>query len=183
MKTPEAKITTKFGEEIREACFSPCETFRYYLKIEWSVGGDGKLCNFIGLNPSTATHEIDDPTIRRCKTFAHDWGYRGIVMTNLFAFRATDPRRMFAAKDPVGPGNDYYLEWAAKISASVVGAWGSNGSKLGRAQYVGFRILALGKSIEAIGLKLTENFQPRHPLYLPKNSGLFVWGLPGKATL
>lgn len=55
-----------------------------------------RICVFILLNPSTATDDIDDPTILRCIAFAKYWGYDGIRIVNLVGFRATKPEVMFA---------------------------------------------------------------------------------------
>jgi hypothetical protein len=63
----------------------------------------------IGLNPSTADHRKLDPTLRRVRNFAQKWGLGGFVMLNLFAYRATEPRDMKRAEDPVGPKNDRYI--------------------------------------------------------------------------
>jgi hypothetical protein len=77
---------------------------------------------FVGLNPSTADEGGDDPTIRRCVGFARDWGYSGLCMTNLFAFRATQPKDMLAQADPVGPNNDETLTRLAKEAKVIVAA-------------------------------------------------------------
>lgn len=82
---------------------------------------------FIGLNPSTADDKIDDPTIRRCINFAQSWGYGGLCVTNLFAFRATLPSNMKSAKDPIGPENDKSPIAHAKDARIVVAAWGCMG--------------------------------------------------------
>jgi hypothetical protein len=75
---------------LKIANFSTCRTWRYTLTRQWSFVHP--LAMFIGLNCSTADETQDDPTVRRCMGFARDWGYGGLLMTNLFAFRATDPR-------------------------------------------------------------------------------------------
>ena len=59
----------------------------------------------IGLNPSTADETTNDPTVRRCIGFSRRWGFAGLEMLNLFAFRATDPRVMLRAFNPVGARN------------------------------------------------------------------------------
>lgn len=46
------------------------------------------------LNPSTADAEIDDPTITRCIGFAKSWGFGGLMVGNLWAYRATDPKEL-----------------------------------------------------------------------------------------
>ncbi len=53
---------------------------------------------FVGLNPSTADHQQDDRTIRRCINLLKSWGGGGIYMANLFAYRATDPQEMSPKK-------------------------------------------------------------------------------------
>ncbi len=85
----------------RRANFSRCRQYRYALWRQWGDGDDFML--LIGLNPSTGDHRQDNPTIRRCMGFAHDWGYSGLCVANLFAYRATYPKDLFAATDPVGP--------------------------------------------------------------------------------
>lgn len=114
----------------------------------------------IGLNPSTADEKDDDQTIRRCVDFAKSWGYGGLCMANLFAFRATEPADMFAEKYPVGSGND---EWLVKLSAKagvIVAAWGNDGAHLGRSREV-IRLLP-----NLHYLKMNKTGEPAHPLYL-----------------
>lgn len=142
------------------ATFSRCRTWRYSLSRHWDP--ELKAVAFVGLNPSTADETADDPTIRRCTRFARDWGYGGLVMLNLFAYRATDPRDMKAAADPVGPENDTYLQRCAERAGIVVAAWGAHGDYQGRAQDVVDRGL-LG-SFTVLGL--TKDGHPRHPLYM-----------------
>jgi hypothetical protein len=150
------------GEVIeRMAVFSRDNRYRYSLVRSWDSGLKPVL--FVGLNPSTADVENDDPTIRRCMRFARDWGYGGILMGNLFALRATDPREMLAAPDPVGERNDYWLRHLASLAGIVVAAWGAHGTHQGRAQAV-VDSGALG-SFTVLGL--TKDGHPRHPLYMP----------------
>jgi len=80
------------------ATFSPCRKYRYSLFRIWDE--DKSLVLFIGLNPSTADEKEDDPTIRRCINFAKQWGwgYGGLIMGNLFSFRATQPSDLKQAK-------------------------------------------------------------------------------------
>jgi len=64
--------------------------YRYALRRVWDPRNPSVL--FIGLNPSTADHQQDDPTIRRCIRFARDWGFGELIAANLFAFRTKSPR-------------------------------------------------------------------------------------------
>jgi hypothetical protein len=141
------------------AVFSPCRTWRYTLTRTWA---DGPLAMFVGLNPSTADETRDDPTIRRCVRFAREWGYSGVVMANLFAYRATDPGDMKAAADPVGPENDRRLAEQATACALVVAAWGTHGAYRDRAQAV----VDSGALGDFAVLGLTKDGHPRHPLYM-----------------
>lgn len=89
------------------AIISGCGKYRYSLWRTW----DKKLPKvmFIMLNPSTADAYEDDPTIRRCINFAKSWGYGGIVVGNLFAYRATNPKKLILIDDPSGSANHHYL--------------------------------------------------------------------------
>lgn len=79
------------------AKFSDCRKYRYTL---WRIWNESEPCvMFIGHNPSTADEKEDDPTIRRCINYSRDWGYGGLYMVNLFAYRATDPKDLIAATD------------------------------------------------------------------------------------
>jgi len=118
---------------------------------------------FIGLNPSTADENNDDPTVRRCIRYAFDWGYGGLCMANIFAFRATDPVEMKRAADPIGPENDKYLIELSEGAGIVVIAWGNHGSFHDR----GNQVLKLLDDFFYLGL--TKSKQPKHPLYLRKD--------------
>lgn len=117
---------------------------------------------FIGLNPSTADETTDDPTIRRCVKYARNWGWSGICMTNLFAFRATRPESMKDAEDPIGADNDRTLMEIAGCAGVIIAAWGNNGAYLGRDEEVRKMIPRL------YCLKMTNKGYPTHPLYLPR---------------
>ena len=150
----------------RTAHLSVCRRYRYALWRRW---GAGPNVMFVGLNPSTAEEEIDDPTIRRCITFARTWGYGGLCMTNLFAYRSTQPAEMLAQVDPVGPYNDNYLVQLASEARLVVAAWGTHGQHRGRHN-------AVRKMLSGLHyLRLTKDGHPSHPLYLPANLRPVAW--------
>lgn len=148
--------------------FSPCRQYRYELWRKWG-SLSSTYAMFVGLNPSTADETTDDPTIRRCIAYAKAWGYGGLCMTNLFAFRATDPKVMMAADDPVGPDNDEHLHSAASSAGVVVAAWGVHGTFGGRHRTVRDRLQNLHY------LRLTKDGHPGHPLYLPANLRPVRW--------
>jgi hypothetical protein len=145
-----------------DAIFSPCRKYRYVLWRRWSNDWSSNYAMFVGLNPSTADETQDDPTIRRCIKFVKDWGYSGLCMANLFAYRATDPKDMIASADPIGLENDkYLLEYAARAGI-IVAAWGNYGTHHNRHIYVKKMLSNLHC------LRLTKLGMPWHPLYLPQ---------------
>jgi len=142
----------------RRAALSRCGTYRYALWREWDEQRPTVL--FIALNPSTADHRRDDPTIRRCMRFACDWGFGRLVVANLFAYRTSEPARLRAAAAPVGPRNDRWLARLSSDAALVLAAWGTHGDYLGRAELVRSRI----RGLHCLGT--TMGGLPRHPLYV-----------------
>ena len=147
-----------FTGDYSGAIFSPCRTWRYVLWRTWDKSQAPVM--FIGLNPSTADESEDDPTIRRCIGFAKSWGYGGLLMLNIFAFRATLPEDMRKADDPVGPENNTYLKQYASEAGIVVAAWGCNGMHFNREPEVKEMIQPL------YCLGVTQAGHPKHPLYL-----------------
>lgn len=141
----------------RAAALSACGRYRYDLSRSWA---EGARVAFVGLNPSTADAEVDDPTIRRCVGFARAWGFGALRMVNLFAWRATDPRELALADDPVGVGNDAILRELRETCTLVVAAWGAHRMALERAATV---VSLLG---DFTVLGLTAAGHPRHPLYM-----------------
>lgn len=146
----------------RDASISECGRYRWWLTRRWA---DAPLCCWIMLNPSTADAEQDDPTIRRCMGFAERWGYGGIVVVNLFALRATDPRELKRADDPDGDpyNNQEILKWVGE-SPFTVAAWGAHGALRLRGQTITRRIRVEGHPLHCLGT--TKAGHPKHPLYL-----------------
>lgn len=137
---------------------------------EHSHNHSGSYVNFIGLNPSTADETVDDATIRKCVKFAKAWGYGALCMTNLFAFRATDPMAMKRSTMPVGPDNNQYLSVSAAGAGLLVCAWGNHGDWNQRADSV--RCLLREQLISAKCFRLTKQKHPEHPLYQKDDAAL-----------
>lgn len=137
---------------------------RLVLGRQWRE--DLPLVAFIGLNPSTADATEDDPTVRRCVGFARAWGFGGVLIANLFTFRAADPRLLAACKTPLTFGADHALRDIGAQAALVIEAWGAHAmaSSTGRDRHV--RALLAGRAPRAV-LGLTQDGAPRHPLYAP----------------
>ena len=141
------------------ASISECGRYRYLLWRIWDR--EKPFISFIGLNPSTANAKKDDPTIRRCIGFAERWGYGGLYMVNLFAWRATNPKHMMSVEKPIGPLSDEYIKVAIENSELMIAAWGVNGQHRNRAE-------AVKKMIPNLkALKINKRGEPAHPLYIP----------------
>lgn len=161
-----------FGEDtdpIRKAAgISADQRYRYWLRRTW---GPGPRALWVMLNPSTADARQDDPTIRRCVGFSRGWGFGGLAVVNLFAYRATDPdelaKLVAAGGDPIGPENEKAIAFELDASLEVVAAWGSSGPGplvADRAACVRDMIRKAGRPVWCLGT--TNTLQPRHPLYV-----------------
>jgi hypothetical protein len=149
------------------AHFSPDEamTYRYRLVRDWD--GDLPTVNFIGLNPSTADALSDDPTVRRLLSFSKRWGFGKLIITNLFAWRATEPKAMRGSVDPVGPENDEFIQASSLEAQQVVVCWGEGGRFHDRWREVAPFLPSMPACFGT-----TRSGQPKHPLYLANDSKL-----------
>lgn len=164
------------GDALSEAVYSDCEGYRYLLTRVW---GAGQKALFIMLNPSTATEVQNDPTVERCERRARALGFGAFRVTNIFAFRATDPKVMRAAADPVGPENDAAILRSLDWADQVICAWGNHGLHLDRGAGVTRLLHAAG--VPLLHLGLTGQNQPRHPLYVSYAQKPGPWLLDGNA--
>lgn len=111
---------------------SDYKNHRYVLRRFWGFSANPKILLWIMLNPSTADDMVDDATIRRCTGFSKRWGYDGLAVVNLCAFRATSPRDLETAwkEDPDlaigGRENAQHIQREADASVAIVCAWGDN---------------------------------------------------------
>ena len=149
------------------AVFSKNRKYRYTLFRIWEVESSGKVNDtkyvvFIGLNPSTADETVNDPTITRCINYVKAWGYGGMYMLNLFAWRATDPKEMKKQGDPRGAENNHWILHICTRASMIVAAWGTHGTFLNRHREV-LNLLDL-HNVWCLGV--TKDGIPKHPLYL-----------------
>lgn len=149
---------------IKDAIIDPTGMYRYSLSRIW----DHNLPKiaFVMLNPSTADHQEDDPTIRRCIGFAKDWGYGSMEVVNLFAYRATNPNELKICDDPIGPDNDMHIQRVALQADRIVLAWGTKGELLGRDSEVKKMLPSFAR---VYCLDRSKDGHPKHPLYIPAN--------------
>jgi hypothetical protein len=129
--------------------------YRYQLSRIWDETKPRIL--FVMLNPSTADAEHDDPTIRRVINFAKSWGYGGVHVGNLYAFRSTDPKMLKTACDPVGTENVQHVQRLVQDVDRVVYAWGNDASEPDW-----LRALVS----EPYCIDVSKKGIPKHPLYL-----------------
>ena len=142
-------------KEQKHAILSYDGKYRYQLSRTWDK--DKPKLLFIMLNPSTADTINDDPTIRRIIRFSKSWGYGGLYLGNLYAFRSTDPKGLLSTDDPIGPDNIPHIKTLLGLSERVIYAWGNNErepdwlSELVDSPYC---------------IDISKKGVPKHPLYL-----------------
>jgi len=154
--TPAADLSLASG-----ARFSGCRHYRHLLWRSWAP--ERGAITFIGLNPSTADADRDDPTIRRCRTFADDWGYGALIMVNLFDYRATRPSDLKRKRAPRSRCNDAVVIDSCRAAERIVAAWGGHGTHRDRARDVRRQLDAAGLSAGCFGIG--GHGEPLHPLY------------------
>jgi len=165
-------VPLSFDSVARTARFSRCRAYRTALGRRWTP--ERTALGFVALNPSTADHRADDPTVRRMMGFAKREAAGGIVLVNLYAFRATRPVDLWQESHPVGPSTDRVLREVLADCRSVVACWGAIPRPAWpRARQVLRRLDRWGLRVWALGL--TRDGHPRHPLYLPRDQPLVRW--------
>lgn len=163
--------------------FSPSREHRYtLLRSTGLMAPKPSPIFWVMLNPSTADEETNDPTIRRVIDFSSTFGFSIAIVLNLFAFRATDPKTMKQADDPIGPENDFWLttalEYCRKTNSPLVCAWGVHGAFRQRQWQVAVMAEKHQQSDPLSCLGRTADGSPRHPLYVKKTKQLETWVAP-----
>ena len=153
---------------VKSAVIDATGMYRYSLSRKWS---DGDMVAWVMLNPSTADASVDDPTIRRCISFSKSWGYGGLTVVNLYAYRATNPDALKAAIDPIGPEHGVHFMRALHASSLIIAAWGA----CRHAQIDHVRPWLAQRDIQCLGV--TTDGSPRHPLYVKADVHLREWKL------
>lgn len=167
---------------LSSAIFSKCQNYRYRLDRNW----DDSLppLAFGMLNPSTADHERNDATIERCERRAKLLGFGSLIVWNLFAFRATNPKLLDKQLDPIGPENDSFIQEALletqERQGTVIVGWGSKGNLSER--HVAIVAMAQRLCIGLYCLGITNSGQPIHPLYVSYERRPTQWKL-SEATI
>jgi len=172
MKNP--KLITKYHQKEdanSKAVYSSCGKYRYSLTRIWNEKAE-KL-HFVMLNPSTATEIQNDPTVERCERRARTLKFGSFRVTNIFAWRDTDPKKMKCAKDPVGLQNNKAILDGCQWADCTIAAWGNHGLHLDRGNYVIELMKKCGKPIFHLGISKVG--QPKHPLYISYDILPTIW--------
>jgi hypothetical protein len=158
------------------AKFSDDEAYRLELIWRWS---DAPLLTVWMLNPSTATHEILDPTVYSLIKRARQWGYGGVRIINLFALRATKPEVMKAHAEPIGAENNAVIRQALRAAiddgAPVIAAWGKHGRHLDREAWA--LRLAAELDVPLMVFRFNQDGTPQHPLYIDPSLRPIPWAM------
>lgn len=169
---PGGRVRIKLPADVTgEAHFSPCGRYRPLLVRRWAEGD--RFALWIGMNPSTATGEVDDPTVQR------EWNYTRVrlgvsayVKANVMDYRATDPKALLEPGiEPQSEANLNAILEQARNARYVVLAFGA----LTKAQrrYASELVAALeAEAIPLFCLGFTADGSPRHPLYVRQDSPL-----------
>jgi hypothetical protein len=144
------------------------------LEFGWSWG-DGPRGLFVGVNPSMGTNAKPDATMLTMRGFAAAWGWGSLVIGNLCARRARNPKDLLRSVNvnayAVGPDADDYLTMQAEISDVIVCCWGAIPRELyERAARVRILLEKTGRPLKCLGR--TSAGHPKHPLYLPRRTPL-----------
>ena len=167
--------------------------YRYLLTRDFRTleNDPARTALFIMLNPSTADEFDDDPTIRRCVSFAKREGCSRLEVVNLYAMRATKPERLLtvSARAALGPKNKRTilnaLDRGPAVAIAAWGAWWDTQSK--RVTGPGFARLAVESFAREREITLhcfgtTKSGAPRHPLYVRADQPLIPFAAEWKAT-
>lgn len=151
------------------ANFSQDRNYRYSL---WRIWDETKpLVMFIGLNPSTANEDENDPTIRSVERISKHNGYGGFYMMNCWAYVSTDPEKLRDQRwnEGVCQWNDDTLTVTKSKCKDVVFAWGSFPivKETGRDK----ELIEMFPNAKA--LHINKNGSPKHPLYC-KTETVFI---------
>ena len=137
------------------------------------------------LNPSRASHLINDPTVLALIHFSKLWGYGGLLIVNLYSWRSPSPAEMMAVDERVGAGNGQALEnamaYAAENGGRLLAAWGNDGNFEGRADWLVSRATRV-HGLELVCLGKTRSGAPKHPMArghhrIPRDQQPVVWRL------
>lgn len=150
------------------AVISACGKYRY--RLERTVGMEGPVYAFFGVNPSTADASVDDATVRKWVGFVKTWGGSRFLVGNVFPYRATDVRELATCESPIGDFAVYaeHLKSIAADADILVPCWGRVGKvpKQLRSRFEAVLRALRGTGKPLMHFGLTACGSPKHPLML-----------------
>jgi hypothetical protein len=176
---PGGKVSVRLPLGVRgTAEFSPCGRYRHLLTRDWGVtatifGRDiMPRVLWIGCNPSTASAEVDDPTMIRIRGFTDRLGYKSYAMCNVMDYRATNPKALLEpGVIPFSRNNAGTILEVAGGATFIIAAWGSVHPKLRKyADYIYDDLRGQGYLLSCLGTN--RDGSPKHPLYVKGDAPL-----------
>jgi hypothetical protein len=127
---------------------------------------------FIGMNPSTASAEINDPTITREWGFTVREGYSAYVKHNVSDYRATDPKELLRPGLELESHINRHSTLASAAAAELcIVCWGSVNRAL-RPMVQSLLTDLREWEVDLWCFGKNADGSPKHPLYLPNNAKL-----------
>lgn len=142
---------------IKSAEFSPCGKYRYVLSRVWAPELKQAMC--IGLNPSKAGSEKNDPTINILIATLSKLGYGGFKMVNLYSCITSKPNKIFDFENPEA-SHWAWIQTTAMTVQDVIFCWGAFPHAVVRAK----KMKALFPNAKCFGHNADGS--PMHPMFL-----------------
>jgi hypothetical protein len=160
--------------------FSACGRYRHLLTRDWGFRIHNPLSPlvvWIGMNPSTATADVDDPTMIRIRGFTARLGFSSYAMCNVMDYRATHSNMLIGFGPICSPENIPTILRVCENATMIIAAWGVIDQRLKSYQTRLEERLRLAEySLFCLGY--TKNGSPRHPLYVRKDAALIGYPRP-----
>ena len=145
------------------------------LKNRYLLGKKGRktlIC--CGVNPSYASPEHLDPTMKKVEYFAEQNGYDSYVMINLYPMRATEPKRLHKTKDKSIIKHNYQTieKLLMQGHCDIWAAWGTLIEERTYLQECLAQIVELADKYDCTWYRIgntTKAGHPRHPLFVSKS--------------
>lgn len=147
--------------------------------VRYILGTKGKktLC-CIGINPSTAEPNKPDRTIKAVKKIAQNNGYDSFIMFNVYPVRSTIFEHLSQEENKsYNKRNIKEILNVIKKLPKPVNIWVAYGNHIDERKYTRECFNNLKKELDTFDCKywsggLTKNGNPRHPLYLNRETKL-----------
>lgn len=140
-------------------------------QVRYALGEPGSYnLLVIGLNPSTATPDKPDPTIKRIRKIAEKENMEGWIMINLYPVRTPKPDELpFEIDKKIAQKNIEVIKWLEEKYwiHSVYAAWGSNIEKRGYLVDECQKIVDIIHTESWFTRGTTKCGHPKHLLYVP----------------